>query len=456
MLAAALLKQILILKDFDTWAALKRKYLPKEFLSVYSVIEKHINTRSSLPTFEELKLSIRDEATLDKVFSIEAVSVDADPPFLLECLRNRFAQTHILVELDKYIEQSTAYESAEELIRGLQALSVNVETEIEPQWGEDSMQSISLFESEEDMGARFTLGLNADFDNEYQFMTTDLVMIGGKRGAGKSLICNNVARHNIDVTGKDVLFFSTEMQPRQVLWRDAALATNIPFNRIRNKSLDIGEWSKLATFWASRFEDSEAILESYLKDHRSFERLHKELTPLPLSEGQLDVVYDHNLTVGRVRAELEKRILIGRPPCLVIVDYMSKVMMGGSDDDWLDWKHPMYVSKAFKRTASDTKIPFLSPYQIDASGEARISKGILDEADVAMILEKNVKEAMSFKITKMRNASDEKTVSSKINWETLKIGPENYEPPEGSEDEDTERRPAKGGMPKEAMEGVWG
>ena len=55
------------------------------------------------------------------------------------------------------------------------------------------MQRIELFEPEEDLAKYMKLGLNEEYDYEIQFSPRDLVMVGGRRGAGKSVICANIA-----------------------------------------------------------------------------------------------------------------------------------------------------------------------------------------------------------------------------------------------------------------------
>ena len=67
----------------------------------------------------------------------------------------------------------------------------------------------------------------------------------------------------------------------------------------------------------------------------------------------------------------------------------------------------------------------ISPYQTDATGEARFAKGILDAADTAFALDAHQKEdnAITFKCVKMRNG-EETDFTSTMDWATLKIGPE--------------------------------
>ena len=77
-LTSALLKQIITQKDFDTWGNLRENYLPTEYQTLHRVMTTHIKNYSKLPTFEDLKLSIRDRQLQEKIFAIEAVDVDVE------------------------------------------------------------------------------------------------------------------------------------------------------------------------------------------------------------------------------------------------------------------------------------------------------------------------------------------------------------------------------------------
>ena len=87
-LTSALLKQIITQEDFESWGNLRENYLSAEYQSLYKVIDKHIKDFNGLPTFEDLKLSIRDRKLQEKVYAIEAVEVDVDAYILLEYLKS--------------------------------------------------------------------------------------------------------------------------------------------------------------------------------------------------------------------------------------------------------------------------------------------------------------------------------------------------------------------------------
>jgi replicative DNA helicase len=276
-----------------------------------------------------------------------------------------------------------------------------------------------------------TLGLNTEFDNLYNFRSIDYILMGGKRGSGKSLTCSNIANHTVNNEKKKALYFTIEMDAREVLQRSCSIDTKVPFFKVRNKNLSEPEWEKIVKWWASRYEDSEEHVKAYLQ-HHDFARFHTAVSRHPLVSAYVDIIYDPSLTLGRIRAEVEKRAAdddIG----VIIVDYINQVKRGygASEDKQFDWKDQIFISKALKQLAQDFKVPVFSPYQIDKEGEARFAKGILDSADGAMILNAHKKEdaAITFTITKMRGQNDEFEFTSAVDWNTLTIGPNSAEKP---------------------------
>ena len=297
------------------------------------------------------------------------------------------------------------------------------------------MQRIRLFEPEEDLAKYVPLGLNEEYDHEIQFSPRDLVMVGGKRGAGKSVICANIA-NNVYKNGKSAIYFTIEMDSRSILQRCCSIATEVPFARLRTKNLSITEWEKVAGWWADRFVDGQDRLKEY-KSHRDFEKFHDKLQAGDLLPNrQLDVVYDPSLTLSKIRAELDKKVKaldVG----VIIVDYINQVKRSSlpSRGGQYDWTEQIEVSKALKSMAQEYDCTVFTPYQTDATGEARFAKGILDAADAAYTLETWDHEdaCITLNCVKMRSASM-KSFSSTVDWDSLKIGPETALTPKEKED----------------------
>ncbi len=393
-----------------------------------------------MPTFDDLKFEIRDSGVREKLFAIEAIEVDSDAFMLLEYLKNEYTQKEILNSLEDYIDNSVAFEDAEESVNHLHQIVLDVEEKVDLERPQDSMQRITLFEDEEDIGNYLPLGLNTEYDHEIKFSPRDLILVGGKRGAGKSITCSNVA-NSVFNSGKSAIYFTIEMDSRSILQRCCAIATGIPFARLRTKNLNVIEWERVASWWAARFENGQERLKEY-KANRDFDRFHHELTTncelLPTQ--QLDVIYDPSLTLSKIRAELDKKVKaldVG----VVIVDYINQVKRSSlpSRGGQYDWTEQIEVSKALKAMAQEFEVPVFSPYQTDATGEARFAKGILDAADAAYTLETWEQEdnCMTLNCVKMRSASM-KSFTSTMDWETLKIGPESSLTP--NEKADAENR----------------
>lgn len=425
-IASALIKRTLEIQDFETWTQVHKRYLPSEYHSLHSIIDKHSEKFHKMPSIEDLKLEIRDSSTREKLYAVEAVKVDAEPYMLLQYLKNEYTQKEILTSLEDYVENSVAFEDAQESVDHLHQIVLDIEDKVDLEEPQESMQRIELFEPEEDLEKYIPLGLNEEYDLDIQFSPRDLVMVGGKRGAGKSVICANIA-NNVYESGKSAIYFTIEMDSRSILQRCCAIATGVPFSRLRTKNLSVGEWEQVAGWWANRFIDGQDRLTEY-KEHRDFEKFHHELktTCEILPTQQLNVVYDPSLTLSKIRAELDKKVKsmnVG----VVIVDYINQVKRSNlpSRGGQYDWTEQIEVSKALKSMAQEYDCTVFSPYQTDASGEARFAKGILDAADAAYTLETWDHEdgCMTFNCVKMRSASM-KSFTSTVDWESLKIGPD--------------------------------
>lgn len=271
-LASALFKRILEEEDFDTWSSLRRHYLPSEYHVIYDVIEKQIESYHKLPSIEELKLAVRDSSTLDKIYAIEVVEVDAEPFLLLDYLKNEFTQKETLYQLHKYVEKSISFETAEETLQSLYEIVAKIEDRVELKSPDENMQKISLFESDDQLSAYIPLGLNSEFDDKVRFKNIDYILMGGKRGSGKSITCSNLA-NSMYQRGKSVIYFTIEMNTREVLQRQCAIGTGVPHSKIKYKTLDNLEWARVAKWWADRFENGDQHYELY-KQHRDFNKFH--------------------------------------------------------------------------------------------------------------------------------------------------------------------------------------
>ena len=251
-LASALLKQIIEQQDFDTWGNLRENYLPSEFQALYKKIADHAKDFNTLPSFDDLKLSTRPAKLKEQLAAIEAIEVDADAYMLLEYLKNEYTQVEILHELDRYIDNTVAIAKAEENVDSLQKIVLDIGERVDLKPPEESMQTISLFDSESNLSKYLPLGLNDEYDQKLKFTPRDLILIGGRRGAGKSLTCVNIA-NNVFASGRSAIYFTIEMDSRAILQRLCSLGARVPIGRLATRNLAPQEWNRVVEWWASRF-----------------------------------------------------------------------------------------------------------------------------------------------------------------------------------------------------------
>ena len=427
-IASALLKQVLDQGDFECWGNLRKHYLPSEYHTLFTIIDKHCERNHELPSFEELKFGIRDAQTRSKLYAVETVEVDVSATLLLDYLKNEYAQREILGQLEIYIDSSIAFETAEESLASLHQVILNVEQKVDVKDPSETMERITLFESDEDLARYITLGLNTDYDADIKFAPSDYILIGGRRGAGKSVTCANLVV-NAKNSGKASIYFTIEMDSRNILQRICSIETKVPFGRLRVKNLSVTEWEAVAKWWCARREHGEFHYKEYLKD-RDFDTLHLRLVREKLLPGQIHIVYDPALTLAKITTEVARISGIEEELGLVVIDYLNQVKRHVAPGKQYDWTEQIEISKAIKTMAQEYRVPFVSPYQIDESGEARFAKGILDSADAAFIMNTHEHSAgcITFKCTKMRN-NEEKSFTTEMDWATLKIGPGTVEEP---------------------------
>ena len=424
---SALLKQILSQGDFVTWNQLQQHYFPEgEYQKLWGLIDKHVHKFHALPTFEDLKYEVRSRELQEKVFAIEAVETDVSAYELLEYLKDSFTQSEILTKLESFIDSKISVADAKENIDFLQEIVVQVQDRVNTSKDNETMETIELFDSEEDLAKYLPLGLNQDYDISYQFSPKDLVIVGAQRGHGKSFTCCNMAV-NATMRGRSALYFTIEMDSKSILQRMAAMSTGVPLGRLIKRNLFEKEWNRLGEWWADRFEGGREIAKNFDLSV-DFDKFHYEMTRNceMKKTAQLDVYYDPSLTLAKIISTVRQKKVEYPDLGLVVVDYLNQVKRHNAPgrSSQYDWTEQIEISKGLKALAQDQEVLVISAVQTNPKGEVRFSKGIEDAVDASYTLEHWGKEenCIKLKCNKMRSGEMASFVSE-IDWETLKIGP---------------------------------
>jgi replicative DNA helicase len=443
--SAVVLCKLIKEQNLDVWAKLKLAFLDPAFSSLYSAINRHYDKYSAIPTFDELKTTLREGPTLKTLASVElAADSDISIEVALDALIDQYTQNETVHLLDKFIDKLPIYDT-EEIKENLSSIVLTLDEKTLTTEGVYTMSDIMLFQRPEELAKdRVHLGINNTFDAVLGGCARqELILVGGKRGSGKSIASSNILVNQYE-NGNTAAYFTIEMVARETNERNLSILANIPHQNLKKGTLTDSEVLALVKARAGMFQSAEYLVEEFLLNRDRYKFEERLVRECQLKEdNQMIIIDDRALSLTSLDLHLGKiKSKFGDKFTVAVVDYLNQIVVEGSNQ--FDWQPQIVVSKKLKELARKYDIVMFSPYQIDATGEARFAKGILDAADIALIMEAHDKEtnAMSFETTKIRGGR-EMQFTSGIDWDTLRISPIPIDRPESKVAKDTIKRAGK-------------
>jgi len=429
--SAIVLNKMLEERNLDTWSKLKLVFLDPAFSSLYSAIGKYYDTYSNIPSFDELEITLREGPALRTLATLKLVdSADISGEVALAALIDQYTQNETIKLLDKFIDKLPVYDT-QEIKENLSSIVLTLDEKTLTTEGVYSMADIMLFKNAAELARdRVHLGFNNTFDaNLAGVARQELILIGGKRGSGKSICASNIVTNQYEA-GNTSVIFTIEMVAHEVLERNLSILANVDHQNIKKGTLSDSEILDLVRCRAEMFVDAGDLVESF-KTHRNRYKFESELVRSKdlKPDNQMIIIDDRALSLTTLDLHLGKiKSRFGDKFTVAVVDYLNQIVVEGANQ--FDWQPQIVVSKKLKELARKYDIVMVSPYQIDATGEARFAKGILDAADIALVMEAHDKEsaALTFQTTKIRG-NREMMFTSPIDWSTLRISPHSIEAP---------------------------
>lgn len=433
--SAIVLNKLLSERSLDIWSRLKLAFLDPAFSSLYSAISKYYDNYSAVPSFDELELTLREGPALRTLATLKlAENPDISSEVALNALIDQYTQNETIKLLDKFIDKLPVYDT-QEIKENLNSIVLTLDEKTLTTEGVYNMADIMLFKNPEELARdRIHLGFNNTFDAALSGVARqELILIGGRRGSGKSICSSNIAINQYE-SGNTSVIFTIEMVAHEVLERNLSILANVNHQSLKQGKLTPDELLRVVKARAGMFENSEDLVDNF-RSHRDKYKFEQELVRSKKlkADNQMIIIDDRALTLtnldlhlGKLKSRFEDKFTVA------VVDYLNQIVVEGSSQ--FDWQPQIIISKKLKELARKYDIVIVSPYQIDASGEARFAKGILDAADIALTMEAHDKEkaALTFSTTKIRGGR-EMSFTSPINWETLRISPQSIEAPEPKE-----------------------
>jgi len=433
--SAVVLNKLLSEQSLDIWAKLKLVFLDPAYSSLYSIVNKHYEKYNALPSFDDLELTLREGPAAKTLATLKLTEVpEVSAEVALDALIDQYTQNETVKLLDKFVDKLPLYDS-NEIKDSLATIAMTIEEKTHTSEKVFTMADMMMFQHTSDLEKeRVYLGLNNTFDAVLGGVARqELVLIGGKRGSGKSITSSNIFCNQYEA-GNSSLYFSIEMTAYETNQRNLAILAGVNLQNLKQNKLTDDEIMRVVKVRAGMFENADDTVLEFMRNRDRFkfeENLVRNYQLKP--DNQMIIVDDRDLTLSSIDLHVGKaKAKFGDKLGVVVVDYINQIVLEGADQ--YDWKPQIEVSKKLKNLARKYEVVMVSPYQIDASGEARFAKGLLDAADIALVMEAHDKEqnAVSFETTKIRGGK-EMAFTCPIDWDTLRISPQSVDKPASKE-----------------------
>jgi len=461
------------------YTEVKREYFTPAYTSILQAISRFYDRHGKMPTLGELKLdSSRSPMLSISIAALESLDIPdiTDFDLAIETLKDQYTQQQFLTLISKAIDD-ISLKSSSEIMELANSIPVTLEESIKPSSYMHTARDITIFKTKEDAAEEVMYsGISNKLDAEYGALRRgEVFLIGGRRGAGKSVICINIAKKSVQEEKLFVPYFSIEMSAEETMLRYIGICAGIDAIKVRNQDYTITDLENTARVRADMFINGREILASCgtLVEFDDFIKLEKLLQTQGIDDPDkgLIVIDDPELKLSSIDMYLTNlKAKYGKKLGPVIVDYINQIVVDGSNDaNMYDWKNQIVIAKRLKALARKHDVTIFAPYQIDENGEARMAKGILDSCDFAFTVEaihsKNGESmgALKWTGTKARSLPTIDFATG-IDWDKLTISSIELSPQQlasimgadlssaGNEDE----KPKKRGKKKDDESKEWG
>jgi replicative DNA helicase len=382
------LGRLLETQNNDFYSKLQSEYFSGMNAVLYDKVKTFYKANLKLPSVEELLLVHKDIALQDYLETqilVEENRFDKiSDGFLVSQLQDYYVRDETIKFLDKFMGGFENLEKVE-VIDQLQNLVLDLSKAGSSQDELFDVGELDFFPKNDDF-VLYPSGLSHEYDSiNGGFALQELVLLGGRRGSGKSIISLNCAYTRFK-QGSTVAFFSIEMRYKEVYDRLLSIISDVPFLDIyTNKLSDTQKIqiikSKVREFYKDTPELKRLVEEA--ETSRNFAKFELEIKNYKhmMKDHRFFIIDDESLTISRIDHHCNRFASNYPNFTLAVIDYINIIKA----PDQKDWKTQITLSETVKGMARKYNITALSPYQIDASGEARYAKGLLDSADRSFI-----------------------------------------------------------------------
>ena len=426
------LRRLLDTQSNDLYSKLLNQYFTGINSVLFDKVKSFYKANTRLPSMEEIVALRKDiglqEYIENQICAEENVCAPLQDEFLVAQLQDYYIREETISFMDKLIDKLDELEKVE-IVDKFQNHLLHLNQAIPHDDELYDVAELEFFPNEEDFKI-YPSGLSNEFDSvNGGFATQELILLGGRRGSGKSIISLNLAINRF-LQGNTVSFFTIEMRYKEVYDRVLSIISGVPFldifrNQLTEQQKILMAKAKFDVFYKDT-DKAKSLLADLEKtrDFKNFEARLKIEKP-DLKDNRLFMIDDESLTLNRI--DHYCNMFSAKYPNynMAVVDYVNII----KHEDQKDWKTQIIIADQLKSLSRKYDLTMISPYQIDASGEARFAKGILDSADRSFNFfpppeteDRSLDSKITIHTTKMRNGKH-MSFDVLMDWSCVKINP---------------------------------
>ena len=361
---------------------------------------KHIKEQKTLSDKIITEADLENLVKTPEIFKDIPDISEALVPYYLEQVKERFNKYNFFNSLYDTIQSDATFEETVDTVQ-----NILLQTGSQNQTILDIDCSV-LRDTTEDFIMRKPLGFGKFDEINGGLGTSELALLGGHRGSGKSVLALHSALQRFKL-GDTVAFISIEMRSAEVSFRLDSMATGLPirqiqFNKIEEENLK-QYYLRKAHVFCTGYNDQDFI------NAKTKAELIKLYTALPKKENKF-FLYDLPACTLTDIAFIAQKLKKLHNLKYLVVDYLNIIKVPGTDDP-ISWKVMIQRAEGLKSIARENDIALLSPMQTDEDSKVKFAKAIEDPADLSIIFRKaKVNEDGSNKFSlitsKIRNGTE--------------------------------------------------
>ena len=424
------IRRLLETQSTELYTKLVGKFFTDTNFLLFKKIQTFYEKNMRIPTkqeFIELNKSESIKSYIEtQIYVDKSLVPELSNDFIAYQLQDWLIREDIIKWLDTFLEE-LEYLEGTEFIEKIQEQVLKLQNYL-PDGNElFNVASIDMFNESSNFHV-YSSGLSNAYDAlNGGFALQELVMFGGRRGSGKSIVTLNALVHQFLRNDLSCAFFSIEMRKIEVYYRLMSILSGVPFLNFMKNTLTLKDKllvadAKLKTFYEECDEANK--LYDKLNETGDFKSFQHDLNTnvVPYKTKRFFLLDTPNLSIANIDHYLNM-LTKKHEVRASAVDYLNIIHI----EDRMDWKSQISLADSLKGFSRRYDQILMTPYQIDESGEARFAKGVLDSADRSFRFKPADQgedpNILEFEITKIRNGKPMK-FNVPMDWECVKIMPE--------------------------------